>query len=230
MIKKIVYSSIVATFMLAGCGGSDSDTTPTATPTVTPTPTEAPAINTAPTVNAGKDITVTVNKPVTLVGTASDKEGSISSYEWKRGNEVLGTMAKLTYTPTKVGKETLTLRVTDEDGLTSSDKVIVTVKEKNTTQPTNKAPIVNAGEDKTVTVNSSVTITGIAVDSDGTIATVEWKKGNEVLATTLSFSYTPTKVGTDVLTLVVVDEDGESASDSVNVVVEKATNTDSDEI
>ena len=48
----------------------------------------------------------------------------------------------------------------------------------------------------------------------------EWTKDGEVLATNLSFSYIATVVGTDVLTLVVVDDDGISANSSVNIIVE----------
>jgi PBP1b-binding outer membrane lipoprotein LpoB len=91
----------------------------------------------------------------------------------------------------------------------------------------NQAPIVNAGEDKTVTVNETIIITGSATD-DGTISDIEWKKSNEVLATTLSFEYTPTEVGTDVLTLTVVDDDGDSASDSVSIKVEEESGGKSD--
>jgi PBP1b-binding outer membrane lipoprotein LpoB len=108
------------------------------------------------------------------------------------------------------------------DGLTTTPaSVEQTPVQSNTPQPTvqNQAPMVDAGADKTVTVNESVTITGSATDSDGTISSIEWKKGNEVLATTLSFSYTPTEVGTDVLTLVVVDDDGESSSDSLSITI-----------
>ena len=89
----------------------------------------------------------------------------------------------------------------------------------------NKAPIVNAGADITVKVNQPITLTGTATDSDGIIVSYEWKKGSEVLATTLSFSYTPTEVGTDVLTLVVVDDDGDSGSDSVSITVEEEAST-----
>jgi len=95
------------------------------------------------------------------------------------------------------------------------------------TEESNKAPIVNAGADKSVTVNETTTITGTANDSDGTISTIEWKKGNEVLATTLSFSYTPTEVRTDTLTLTVMDDDGATASDSVNIVVVEDSNDNS---
>ena len=88
-----------------------------------------------------------------------------------------------------------------------------------TDEPVNKTPIVNAGADKSVQVNETLTITGSGTDSDGTIVSYEWKKGSTVLATTATFDYLPTVVGTDTLTLTVTDDDGATASDSVVVTV-----------
>jgi hypothetical protein len=88
----------------------------------------------------------------------------------------------------------------------------------------NKAPSVNAGADKTVTVNQSITLTGSANDSDGTIVSYEWKKGSEVLGTSATLEYIPTEVGTDILTLTVMDDDGSSNSDSVEITVQSAGN------
>jgi len=84
--------------------------------------------NKPPVVDAGADKTVTVNQSVTLIGTATDSDGTIVSYEWKKGSEVLGTEATLVYTPTIVGTDTLTLTVTDDDGAVVSDTAIITVE------------------------------------------------------------------------------------------------------
>ncbi len=47
-------------------------------------------------------------------------------------------------------------------------------------------------------------------------------KDGEVLSTTLDVTYIPTELGVDTLTLTVIDDDGASASDSINLeVVEK---------
>jgi len=102
--------------------------------------------------------------------------------------------------------------------------------ESSTTEASNKVPVVNAGNDKTVQINETVTITGTASDSDGTIVSHEWKKGNSVLATTLSFSYTPTVVGTDTLTLTVTDNDGATASDSVQIIVEDISEQETEDL
>jgi len=85
----------------------------------------------------------------------------------------------------------------------------------------NITPVVKAGPDKIAEVNQAVIITGVATDIDGTIVSYEWTKDStgEVLATTDSFDYIPTEVGTDTLTLTVMDDDGETDSDSMNVTV-----------
>ena len=77
----------------------------------------------------------------------------------------------------------------------------------------------NAGPDKSVEVNHVVSITGSGTDTDGTIVSYEWTKDTTVLATTASFDYLATAVGTDTLTLTVMDDDGGTASDSMNVTV-----------
>ncbi len=77
----------------------------------------------------------------------------------------------------------------------------------------------NAGPDKSVEVNQVVSITGSGTDTDGTIVSYEWTKDTTVLAATASFDYLATAVGTDTLTLTVMDDDGGTASDSMNVTV-----------
>jgi len=88
----------------------------------------------------------------------------------------------------------------------------------------NILPVANAGDDKTVQVNQSISITGAGTDNDGSIISYQWTKGAIELATTASFDYTPTVVGTDILTLTVTDDDGVTASDSVNIVVTSTPN------
>ena len=88
----------------------------------------------------------------------------------------------------------------------------------------NKQPSVDAGQNRSVEVNHSVTITGSAYDTDGTIVSYTWKEGNTVLANTLSFTYTPTTAGTHLLTLTVVDNDGAFATDSVTITVTETQN------
>jgi len=175
--------------------------------------------NKTPIADAGGDKVITVNQTITLLGKGTDSDGKIVNYQWSKNNTVLATTAQFDYIPTIVGTDILTFTVTDDDGATATDKVKIIVKE---VKEENKAPIANAGEDTSVTINQSITIIGIGTDSDGTISTYEWKKDDIVLANTASFTYTPTVTGKDILTLTVTDNDGlRSPSDSIVITVKE---------
>jgi len=83
----------------------------------------------------------------------------------------------------------------------------------------NILPTAYAGPDKSIEVNQAITITGSGTDRDGTIVSYEWTKDSIVVASTPSFEYIPTVEGTDTLTLTVMDDDGATASDSMDVTV-----------
>ncbi len=362
-----------------------------ATDTVVVTATAIP--NVAPTANAGADTSVQVNSPVTLTGSGTDTDGTIASYRWTENGSVLATTASFSYTPSTEGTHTLTLTVTDNDGASATDDVVVTatlpaaykivfvsnstvvprnldanlftqgllalasvvdgngntvtdavpsfdisgidlnapgtyaldfsftdpfgrlvtntlsVVVKNfaplatsdnitvdqdsannaitlmasdanqgdtltytytqpangtvsgtapnvsytpnttytgsdsftftvsdgiaestgtisiTVTPTpNAAPTANAGADTSVQVNNDVILIGSGTDTDGTIASYSWTENGTVLASTASFSYTPTTVGDHTLTLTVTDNDGASATDTVIVTATAVPN------
>jgi hypothetical protein len=94
-------------------------------------PSGTPASNIPPTAEAGSDKSTEVNHPVTITGNGSDPDGTIVSYEWKKGSMVLATTATFDYTPDTVGTDTLTLTVTDNDGATDTDTMKVTVTDPN---------------------------------------------------------------------------------------------------
>jgi len=113
-----IFALSLITFLM-GCGGGSSSSD---------TDNEG---NKAPEVNAGADTTAILNQPITIIGTATDEDGTISNYEWKKGSDTLGTEASLTYTPTKVGTDSLTFVAIDDDGESASDEVKITVQEEN---------------------------------------------------------------------------------------------------
>ena len=138
---KKIFAHLLVGFIflsvLTGCGG-DTDTNGSSQTSDTNTNgssqtsddgiTTTPNDNTLPRVDAGENKTVIVNESVTLYGSGSDSEGSVN-FEWKKGNTVLGTSATLTYIPTVVGTDVLTLTVIDNDGATVSDSVNIIVKD-----------------------------------------------------------------------------------------------------
>jgi ELWxxDGT repeat protein len=88
-------------------------------------------LNQPPIANAGVDISVTDNgapgESITLNGTQSnDPDGSIVSYEWIKGGIVIATGSNPTIL-FQQGIHSVTLKVTDNGGLTATDEVSIIV-------------------------------------------------------------------------------------------------------
>jgi len=89
----------------------------------------------------------------------------------------------------------------------------------NNTGIENKAPVADAGEDKTTTVFTSIEIIGSGTDSDGQIVDYEWKEGGIVISGLKKFTYMPSTEGNHTLTLIVLDDDDKTGSDTMLVTV-----------
>jgi dienelactone hydrolase len=187
--------------------------------------------NDIPQANAGVDQTKTLASTLTLTGSGSDLDGSITSYSWKQlGGPSMATLtnatsATVSLSNVKVGVYLMALQVKDNAGNTDTDYVKLTVSQSNI------LPTVNAGTDKTITLpTSSVTMTGTASDTDGTIASYAWTKvsGGAVAlsgTTTASLSASALLAGSYVFRLTVTDNLGGKKSDDVAVTVLNATAT-----
>jgi hypothetical protein len=205
---------VIGVLWLSACGGGGGG---------------APA-NQPPTANAGPDLVVDEQTTVTLDGSGTDSDGSITGYAWTQTGGPGVTMnganaATMTFTAPAVPVGTVTLNfrltVTDDDGASASDDVVVTV---NTT---NQAPVANAGPDQSVDEQSPVTLTGSGTDADGSIASYSWAQTAGPMVT-LSGATTATPgfmapslsvSATLVFELTVTDDRGASAADTVSVVV-----------
>ena len=105
-------------------------------------PPEPEPENQAPTANAGSDQTVDQGDSVTVPGSGNDPDGAIASWFWA---QVSGPTASLSNAdgqnvqftaPDSAGDIRLRLTVTDDDGATDSDDVIITVEEPAATDAT----------------------------------------------------------------------------------------------
>ncbi len=82
----------------------------------------------APLARAGPDQDVLVNEIVLFDGSGStDSDGTIESYAWDFGDASTGSGVTPSHAYQSVGTYTVTLTVTDNDGLTSSDTAGITV-------------------------------------------------------------------------------------------------------
>ncbi|WP_160710998.1 PKD domain-containing protein [Chitinophaga solisilvae] len=137
--------------------------------------------NIAPAANAGKDQSIWPPATgVQLNGSASaDPDGTITSYSWKKisgpgaVNISNAAIAQPGVTGLVTGSYIFALTVTDNEGLSSTDDVTITVLAKP-----NQPPVAAAGNDVTLTLPVSATLlTGSnSLDRDGLITTYAWKQ------------------------------------------------------
>jgi hypothetical protein len=200
-------------------GASDSDDVTVIVKSSTTT-------NYAPVVNAGSDrLIVLPTNATSITASASDRDGSIASYQWSKIAGPSCSLSGTTYSTLKVSSMaggTYTFRVTvkDNDGAVDTDDIIVNV---------DRAPTVSAGADRTVTLPlSSLTLTGTASDADGSIVSYQWSKySGPTLLMSNSTSKTATisnlVAGTYVFKFAAKDDKGAVAYDYVKIVVANAT-------
>ncbi|MEP0356837.1 FG-GAP-like repeat-containing protein [Paraglaciecola sp.] len=212
-ILSLLFLSVLMT-ACGGGGGSDTTTTP---------------VNLAPTANAGDDQSVNEEEVVTLSGSGTDPDGSISSYQWSQTSGTTVSLAESTSvsttftSPTLIDATTLTFEfsITDDDGATDKDIVEVVIN------PVNSAPIANAGIDQSVDENMVVTLSGSGNDSDGTVTSYKWLQtsGDNVSlsdsssASTIFTAPSLNANATYAFQLSVSDNEGGSTTDIVSIEI-----------
>ncbi|MEM9328557.1 MAG: PKD domain-containing protein, partial [Bacteroidota bacterium] len=176
-----------------------------------------------PVANAGTDQVVTDedndgSELVTLDATgSSDSDGNIVNYAWTiDGNLVASGVSPTVTLP--IGISTILLTVTDNDGLSSTDQVQVTVESAAGNLP----PVANAGPNQSVFdldgTGANVSLDGSgSSDPDGAIVSYRWLLGGSEIATGAS-PQVVLQAGVNVLTLEVTD-DGDPAFLATDEVV-----------
>ena len=130
--------------------------------------------NQLPVANAGSNKTIYLpTNSIKISGTGTDPDGAISAYAWSKISGPSATLtdsnsSTLTTSDLLLGAYVFRLTVTDDKGGNHYDEMSLFLKEPI-------APIANAGANKLVILPSnSVTISGSATDSDGSIASYHW--------------------------------------------------------
>ncbi len=188
-------------------------------------------VNKPPIANAGSDQTILLpTDSITLTGSANDSDGTIVSYLWTKISGPSATISDSTLASTDVsdlvqGNYQFELTVTDDKGAVGKDIVNVIVS-----LASNKPPTANGGSDQVILLpTDSITLTGTANDSDGTIVSYLWTKISGPSATisdsTLaSVTVTGLVQGNYQFELTVTDDNGAAGTDIVNVTVNTASN------
>ena len=205
--QLIVHFSLVCSLtLITACGGgSDSSDAPTPQPT---------PINTSPTVSAGGDQTVTSDNSVTLTGTATDSDGTVSAVSWAQTSGPTVTLSSPSSLSTNFERPysgqavslSFTLTATDNDGASVTDDVDITISASQT--KTGKFANVSGLQYTSGTLSGMTASDGEFSYLDG--ASISFNIGNVVLGSAL---------GADIITpLVLSFDENDSTVYAVNLL------------
>ncbi len=186
-------------------------------------------VNATPISNAGVDQVVIEQSSAFLVGTGSDSDGDIVSYQWTQTAGTLVTLENTTNAEvsfvapvvTEQHRLTFELQVTDNENATASDSVDIDIS------PVNATPISNAGNDQVISEQSSAFLVGTGTDNDGDIVSYQWTQTAGTLVTLEGATNAEASFIAPVLTedqrltfeLQVTDNEDATASDSVDITI-----------
>jgi hypothetical protein len=187
--------------------------------------------NQPPLANAGTDVQLVLpdNSIQLNGGLSNDPEGFAISFQWSKisgptqfqinnPNAINPFISNLTY-----GTYKMKLTVTDQDGASSSDTVIITVQ-----RGLNIAPTANAGVDQTITISSTTLNGSSSVDADGIIISYHWTQligpGQAVVANPNSANTAVSNlvVGSYQFELTVTDDSSALDTDTVLLTINEA--------
>ncbi len=181
----------------------------------------------APTADAGIDKSIMIGEDLELRGKGLDLDGKINTYSWSENSEVLSQQRNLTYAPTAIGLHTLTLTVTDNDGLSGSDRVNITVSEKPNSTPMAKSKTIYVSED----TKRSFVLEGSDADGDMlTYKVLENPVYGQLSGKAPNFIYTPDADFNGDDRVIYVANDGKADSQKALIKIHVEPSNDKPEI
>ncbi|HEY7427591.1 MAG TPA: PKD domain-containing protein [Gemmataceae bacterium] len=181
-------------------------------------------------VNAGSDLTVTAGQNVTLSGSYSDPDGTVTSsgiaWDTNYNGSTFNSTVTGTLTPTvsfsTPGSYQVALQITDSSGASDLSVLNVTVQPVSYTGPT-----ANAGTDQTINEGDTASFNGSYTDPDGTVSAsgIAWDFNydgvsfNPTVTGTLTPSYQFTTPGDYTVALQITDSNGMTSLSTLDVTV-----------
>jgi len=172
--------------------------------------------NIAPISEAGNDKAINEDDTAFFDAGASvdmPSDRPLLTYHWDFGDGTLDNGISTSHVYTKVGIYTVTLIVTDNDGARDTDTLTVTVS--------NVAPTANAGPSQSANEDQVVMFSGTATDTptDWQILSYSWTFGGGGIGHGKNPTHSYVNAGTYSVALVVTDDNGATATSSLQVIV-----------
>jgi|GEM_PF-3251159 len=151
---------------------------------------------------------------------SSDSDGTIVSYAWDFGDGSTDSGVNASYSFTEAGSYTVSLTVTDNDGLTNTATTTIVVNEE----------VIALAPTAEITANTNSGEAPLAInfsgsnssDSDGTIVSYAWDFGNGVSGNGMNSNYLFTTPGEYIVSLTVTDNDGLTNTATTTITVSEA--------
>ena len=169
--------------------------------------------NQSPTADAGGPYSGAVGSPVQFNGSGYDLDGSIYSYAWVFGDDGgTSTLEQPEYTYSSAGEYNVTLTVTDDRDLSSSNTTQASIGQSGA------PPVADAGGPYNASTGSPVTLDGSGSnDPDGSIASYSWDMDDGSTRKGRKPSHTYSADGKYTVTLTVTNNEGETDTDTATV-------------
>ena len=170
------------------------------------------------------DSTVTVGTEIQFSGfESSDSDGLIVEYIWDFDDGKFGSGVYASHSYSAAGSYDVILTVTDDEGETDTDSMTVTVSE--IVAVPNEPPVAELDADATtVDIGGEIMFNGSgSSDPDGLIIEYTWDFGDGIFDSGIYTSHSYSAAGSYIITLTVMDDAGDSDTDSITVNVNDLT-------
>ncbi|MDY8134196.1 S8 family serine peptidase [Aquimarina sp. 2201CG5-10] len=161
---------------------------------------------------------------IILSADATDTDGTITSVQFKANDVSLSEGNNINWLPTAFGTHTISVTVTDDKGGTATDQVTITVNEITDNQlPTVSITEPADGQVFNQEVLTAIILSADATDTDGIIASVQFKVNDISLSEGNNINWLPPAFGSYTISVIVTDDKGGTATDQVTITINEIT-------